>query len=161
MARGSYSDHATASGAAAVGGGPSARGGGGARGRGRRGGRGPGRRSATPAPPSSLPTPASPLWGGHSDGTTLEFVMELHGVPWGYLHLPRPFARAMEVAKPPFLWLRAYDSSHDTMQVHVEYPKCRSMLLGRGWKGFGRTHNLEDGHVLRFKLAEDNMPYVK
>ncbi|KAE8782105.1 L-ascorbate oxidase-like protein [Hordeum vulgare] len=47
------------------------------------------------------------------------------------------------------------------MQVHVEYPKCRSMFLGRGWKAFARTQNLEDGHVLCFKLAEDNMLSVK
>ncbi|KAE8821015.1 L-ascorbate oxidase-like protein [Hordeum vulgare] len=77
------------------------------------------------------------------------------------MHLPRPFARAMEVAKPPVLWLRAYGCSHETMQVHVEYPKCRSMLLGRGWKAFARAHSLEDGHVLRFKLAEDDMLSVK
>ncbi|KAE8794307.1 L-ascorbate oxidase-like protein [Hordeum vulgare] len=47
------------------------------------------------------------------------------------------------------------------MQVHVEYPKRRSMLLGRGWKAFARAHNLEDGHVLRFKLPEDDMLSVK
>ncbi|KAE8796070.1 l-ascorbate oxidase-like protein [Hordeum vulgare] len=138
-----------------------ARGGRGARGRGRRGGRGRGRRDATPAPPSSPPAPPSPSWGGHSDGTALEFIVELHGVPRGHLHLPRPFARAMEAAKPPVLWLRAYGFSHGAMQVHVEYPKCLSMLLGRGWKAFVRAHNLEDGHVLRFKLAEDDMPSVK
>lgn len=47
------------------------------------------------------------------------------------------------------------------MQVHVEYLKHHSMLLGRGWKAFARAHSLEDGHVLRFKLAEDNMLPVK
>ncbi|KAE8769290.1 L-ascorbate oxidase-like protein [Hordeum vulgare] len=67
----------------------------------------------------------------------------------------------MEAAKHPFLWLRAYGCSHDAMQVHVDYSKCRSMFLGRGWKGVARAHNLEDGHVLRFKLAEDNMLSVK
>ncbi|KAE8790533.1 L-ascorbate oxidase-like protein [Hordeum vulgare] len=67
----------------------------------------------------------------------------------------------MEAAKPPVLRLRAYDCSHDAMQVHVEYPKRRSMLLGRGWKAFSRAHGLEDGHVLRFKLADDNMLSVK
>ncbi|KAE8795328.1 hypothetical protein D1007_29825 [Hordeum vulgare] len=35
------------------------------------------------------------------------------------------------------------------------------MLLGRGWKAFARAHNLEDGHILRFKLAKDNMLSVK
>ncbi|KAE8811079.1 l-ascorbate oxidase-like protein [Hordeum vulgare] len=73
------------------------------------------------------------------------------------MHLPRSFARAMEAAKPPVLWLQAYNCSHDTMQVHVEYPKHNSMLLGCGWKAFVRAHNLEDGHVLRFKLVEDDM----
>lgn len=67
----------------------------------------------------------------------------------------------MEAAKPPVLWLRAYGCSHSAMQVHVEYPKRRSMLLGRGWKACARAHSLEDGHVLRFKLAEDNMLSVK
>ncbi|KAE8820104.1 l-ascorbate oxidase-like protein [Hordeum vulgare] len=67
----------------------------------------------------------------------------------------------MEAAKPPVLWLRAYGCSHGVMQVQVEYPKRRSMLLGRVWKAFARAHGLEDGHILRFKLAEDNMPSVK
>ncbi|KAE8806745.1 l-ascorbate oxidase-like protein [Hordeum vulgare] len=67
----------------------------------------------------------------------------------------------MEAAKPRVLWLRAYGFSHGAMQVHMEYPKRRSMLLGWGWKAFARAHNLEDGHILRFKLAEDNMLSVK
>ncbi|KAE8781475.1 l-ascorbate oxidase-like protein [Hordeum vulgare] len=67
----------------------------------------------------------------------------------------------MEATKPRVLWLRAYGCSHGAMQVHVEYPKHRSMLLGRGWKAFARAHSLEDGHILRFKLAEDNMLSVK
>ncbi|KAE8803698.1 l-ascorbate oxidase-like protein [Hordeum vulgare] len=107
------------------------------------------------------PALAFPSWGGHSDGTALEFVVELHDVPRGHLHLPRPFARAMESAKPPVLWLRAYSCSHGAMQVHVEYPKRRSMLLGRGWKAFARAHSLKDGHVPRFKLVEDNMLSIK
>ncbi|KAE8812857.1 l-ascorbate oxidase-like protein [Hordeum vulgare] len=67
----------------------------------------------------------------------------------------------MEAAKPPVLWLRAYGCSHGAMQVHVEYPKRRSMYLGQGWKAFARAHNLEDRNVLRFKLVEDNMLSVK
>ncbi|KAE8808341.1 l-ascorbate oxidase-like protein [Hordeum vulgare] len=67
----------------------------------------------------------------------------------------------MAAAKPPVLWLRAYGCSHDAMQVHVGYPKHRSMLLGRGWKAFARAHSLEDGHVLCFKIAEDNILSVK
>ncbi|KAE8820102.1 L-ascorbate oxidase-like protein [Hordeum vulgare] len=47
------------------------------------------------------------------------------------------------------------------MQARVEYPKRHSMLLGRGWKGFARAHSLEDGHILRFKLVEENMLFVK
>ncbi|KAE8768556.1 l-ascorbate oxidase-like protein [Hordeum vulgare] len=77
------------------------------------------------------------------------------------MHLPRPFAREMEADKPPVLWLLAYDCSHGAMQVHVEYPKSRSMLLGCGWKSFARAHNIEDGHVLRFKLAQDDMLSIK
>ncbi|KAE8806336.1 L-ascorbate oxidase-like protein [Hordeum vulgare] len=151
-ARGSHSDQATTSGAAVPKGGKSACGGGEARGR---GGRGRGRQSATPAPPSS------PLQGGNSDGTALEFIVEMNDIPRGHLHLPRPFARAMEDAKPSALWLRAYGCSHNAMQVHVEYPKRHSMLLGRGWKAFARDHSLKDGHILCFKLAEDNMISIK
>ncbi|KAE8775617.1 L-ascorbate oxidase-like protein [Hordeum vulgare] len=47
------------------------------------------------------------------------------------------------------------------MQARVEYPKRHSMLLGRDWKAFARAHSLEDGHILRFKLAEENMLSVK
>ncbi|KAE8767082.1 l-ascorbate oxidase-like protein [Hordeum vulgare] len=159
--RGYHSDHATVSGAAAGEGGPSARGGEVARGRGRSGGRGRERRDATPAPPVFSPAPPSPSWGGHSDGTVLEFVVELRGVLRGHLHLPRPFATAMEAFKPPVLWLRAYGCCHCAMQVNVEYTKRRFMLLGRGWKAFAHAHSLEDGHVLRFKLVEDDMLSVK
>ncbi|KAE8794728.1 l-ascorbate oxidase-like protein [Hordeum vulgare] len=67
----------------------------------------------------------------------------------------------MEATKPRLLWLRAYGCSYGTMQVHMEYPKRRAMLLGRGWKAFARAHSLGDGHILRFKLAEDNMLSVK
>ncbi|KAE8766433.1 l-ascorbate oxidase-like protein [Hordeum vulgare] len=112
-------------------------------------------RSATPTPPSS------PVLGGHSNGMALEFFLELHGVPRGHLHLPRPVSSAMEAAKPPVLWLQAFGCSHGAMHVHMEYPKCCSMLLGRGWKAFARAQNLKDGHILRFKLAEDNMLSVK
>ncbi|KAE8774785.1 l-ascorbate oxidase-like protein [Hordeum vulgare] len=87
----------------------------------------------------------------------LEFVVELHGHLRCHLPLPRPFARAMEAARPPILWLRAHGCSHGAMQASVEYPKRHSMLLGRGWKAFARAHNLEDGHILRFKLVEENM----
>ncbi|KAE8782278.1 l-ascorbate oxidase-like protein [Hordeum vulgare] len=114
-----------------------------------------GRRSATPA------SPPSPGLVGHSDRTTLEFVMELHDTPRGHLHLPRPFTRAMKATKPRVLWLRAHGCSHGAMQVCVEYPKRHSMLLGRGWKVFARAHGLEDGHILRFKLEEVNMLSVK
>ncbi|KAE8809115.1 l-ascorbate oxidase-like protein [Hordeum vulgare] len=92
---------------------------------------------------------------------TLEFVVELHGVLRGHLHLPRPCARAMEATRPPVFWLRAHDCSHGAMQVRVEYPKRHSMLLGQGWKAFARAHSLEDGHILHFKLAEENMISVK
>ncbi|KAE8815074.1 l-ascorbate oxidase-like protein [Hordeum vulgare] len=71
------------------------------------------------------------------------------------------WALGRDGAKPPALWLQAYGCSNGAMQVPVEYPKHRSMLLGRGWKSFARAHNLEDGHVLRFKLAEVDMLYVK
>ncbi|KAE8798041.1 L-ascorbate oxidase-like protein [Hordeum vulgare] len=56
---------------------------------------------------------------------------------------------------------QAYGCSHDAMQVRMEYPKRCSMLLGRGWKAFARAHTFEDGHILRFELAEDNMLSVK
>ncbi|KAE8774569.1 l-ascorbate oxidase-like protein [Hordeum vulgare] len=74
---------------------------------------------------------------------------------------PRSFARAMEAATLPVLWLRAQGSSHDAMKARVQYPKRQSMLLGRGWKAFARAHSLEDGHTLCFKLTEDDMLSIK
>ncbi|KAE8791619.1 l-ascorbate oxidase-like protein [Hordeum vulgare] len=67
----------------------------------------------------------------------------------------------MEAAKPPVLWLWAYGCSHGAMQVHVAYSKRHSMLLGRGWEAFTHAHSFEDGHVLCFKLAEDDMLSIK
>ncbi|KAE8782711.1 L-ascorbate oxidase-like protein [Hordeum vulgare] len=67
----------------------------------------------------------------------------------------------MEVEQPPVFWLRAHGCSHGATQVHVEYPKPHSMLLGHGWKAFVRAHGLEDGHVLRFKLMEARVLVVK
>ncbi|KAE8816065.1 hypothetical protein D1007_06386 [Hordeum vulgare] len=52
-------------------------------------------------------------------------------------------------------------TSSQPLAVHTEYPKRRSMLLGQGWKAFARARSLEDGHILRFKLAEANMLFVK
>ncbi|KAE8788858.1 l-ascorbate oxidase-like protein [Hordeum vulgare] len=62
----------------------------------------------------------------------------------------------MEAAKPHVLWLLVYGCSHGAMEVLVEYPKRLSMLLGRGWKAFAHA-----GHILRFKLEEDNMLSLK
>ncbi|KAE8785896.1 l-ascorbate oxidase-like protein [Hordeum vulgare] len=67
----------------------------------------------------------------------------------------------MEVERPPVFWLRVHGCSHGAMQVHVEYPKPHSMLLGRDWKAFTRAHGLEDGYVLCFKLKEAPMLIVK
>ncbi|KAE8799420.1 l-ascorbate oxidase-like protein [Hordeum vulgare] len=92
---------------------------------------------------------------------SFEFVMELRGPPRGHLHLPHGFARVMEVDKPPVFWLRAHGCSHGAMQVHTEYLKPHSMLLGRCWKAFARAHGLEDGYALRFKLAESHVHIVK
>ncbi|KAE8803203.1 L-ascorbate oxidase-like protein [Hordeum vulgare] len=47
------------------------------------------------------------------------------------------------------------------MQACVEYLKRHYMFLGRGWKAFARAHTLGDGHILRSKLAEENMLFVK
>ncbi|KAE8783754.1 L-ascorbate oxidase-like protein [Hordeum vulgare] len=47
------------------------------------------------------------------------------------------------------------------MQVHAEYLKPHSMLLGRGWKAFARAHGLEDGYILCFKLMGAHMLVVK
>ncbi|KAE8798132.1 L-ascorbate oxidase-like protein [Hordeum vulgare] len=47
------------------------------------------------------------------------------------------------------------------MQVHVEYSKPHSMLLGHGWKAFARAHALEDSYVLRFKLMEARTLFIK
>ncbi|KAE8772355.1 l-ascorbate oxidase-like protein [Hordeum vulgare] len=67
----------------------------------------------------------------------------------------------MEVEQPPVFWLRAHGCSHGAMQVHTEYPKPHSMLLGRDWKDFAQAHGLEDGYILCFKLTEARMLVVK
>ncbi|KAE8785626.1 l-ascorbate oxidase-like protein [Hordeum vulgare] len=67
----------------------------------------------------------------------------------------------MEAAKPHVLWLREHGCSHGNTHACVEYPKCHSMLLGRGSKAFACAHSLEDGHILCFKLAEENMISIK
>ncbi|KAE8769952.1 l-ascorbate oxidase-like protein [Hordeum vulgare] len=87
--------------------------------------------------------------------------MELRGPLRGHLHLPRGLAVVMEVKWPIVFWLRAHGCSHGAMQVHAEYQKPNSMLLGRGWKAFARAHGLEDGYVLRFKLTEARMLVIK
>ncbi|KAE8811118.1 folate-biopterin transporter 1, chloroplastic-like [Hordeum vulgare] len=55
------------------------------------------------------------------------------------------------------LWLQAHGCDNAALQVAVEYPEPRLLLLGRGWKSFARAHNLWDGHVLRFKMVAANL----
>ncbi|KAE8783213.1 l-ascorbate oxidase-like protein [Hordeum vulgare] len=99
--------------------------------------------------------------GGHSKATPSEFITELRGPLLGHLHLPHGFSMVMEVDRPSGFSLGAHGCPHGAMQVHAEYPKPHSMLLGRGWKAFAQTHGLEGGYVLRFKLMETRMLVVK
>ncbi|KAE8813618.1 L-ascorbate oxidase-like protein [Hordeum vulgare] len=91
----------------------------------------------------------------------LEFVVKLCGPIRGRLRLHHPFARVMEVDRPPVLWLRAHGCCNGAAQVDVEYPERGVMFLERGWKSFARAHNLMDGHVLRFKMMEADLLSVK
>ncbi|KAE8776722.1 l-ascorbate oxidase-like protein [Hordeum vulgare] len=67
----------------------------------------------------------------------------------------------MEVDQLPGLWLQTHGCYNGTVRVGVEHPERHIMLLGHGWKIFARTHNLLDGHVLRFKMVEANLLSVK
>ncbi|KAE8806746.1 l-ascorbate oxidase-like protein [Hordeum vulgare] len=99
--------------------------------------------------------------GTHADGMVLEFVVRLCGPIGGRLRLPLHFSKVMEVDKPPELWLRAHGCCNGVVQVDVEYPERRVLLLGRVWKIFARAHNLMDGHVLHFKMMEANLLSLK
>ncbi|KAE8785818.1 l-ascorbate oxidase-like protein [Hordeum vulgare] len=99
--------------------------------------------------------------GTHAEGTALEFVVRLCGPIRGCLCLPHPFAKVMEVDKPPVLLLRAHDCYNRAVQVDVEYLECCVLLLGNGWKSFARAHNLMDSHVLRLKMMEADLLSVK
>ncbi|KAE8806757.1 L-ascorbate oxidase-like protein [Hordeum vulgare] len=59
------------------------------------------------------------------------------------------------------LWLRVHGYGNGTVPVVVEQPGLRLLFLVRGWKSFARSHNLWDGHVLRFKMMSDNLLFVK
>lgn len=67
----------------------------------------------------------------------------------------------MEEEKLPMLWLQAHGYGNGAVQVVVEYPEPRLLLLGRGWKSFVHAHNLWDGHTLRFKMVAANLLSVK
>ncbi|KAE8768649.1 l-ascorbate oxidase-like protein [Hordeum vulgare] len=98
---------------------------------------------------------------GHTEGTTLEFVVRLRGPPCGRLRLPHPFAKVMEVDKLQGVWLRVHGCRNGAVYADAEYPAPRVMLLRHGWKTFTRAHNFMAGHVLRFKLVETDMLTVK
>ncbi|KAE8771665.1 l-ascorbate oxidase-like protein [Hordeum vulgare] len=66
----------------------------------------------------------------------------------------------MESASPLSCGCGRDSCSHGAMHACVEYPKRHSIVLRRGWKTFARAHSLEDGHILRFKLGEENMLFV-
>ncbi|KAE8805529.1 l-ascorbate oxidase-like protein [Hordeum vulgare] len=59
------------------------------------------------------------------------------------------------------LWLQAHDCGNGAVQVVVQYPEPRLLLLGRGWKNFTRAHNLWDGNILRFKMVAANLLSIK
>ncbi|KAE8782604.1 l-ascorbate oxidase-like protein [Hordeum vulgare] len=98
---------------------------------------------------------------GHTKSMVLEFIVRLDGPPRGRLHLPRPFAKVMEVDKLQGVWLHVQGSCNGNVYAHIEYPMPRVIFLTRGWKTFARAHNFMAGHVLRFKLVEDDILSVK
>ncbi|KAE8803927.1 L-ascorbate oxidase-like protein [Hordeum vulgare] len=67
----------------------------------------------------------------------------------------------MSEETPSMLRLRVHRYGNNTVPVTMEQPGLRLLFLGRGWKSFARAHNLRDGHVLRFKMMEDNLVSVK
>ncbi|KAE8811599.1 l-ascorbate oxidase-like protein [Hordeum vulgare] len=108
-------------------------------------------------PPVMLPLPLS----GHTKGTTLEFVIRLRGPPRRCLRLSRHFAGVMEVDKPQGVWHHVHGCRNGVVYVDANYATLRVMVLRRGWKTFARAHNFMAGHVLRFKMVEVHMLFVK
>ncbi|KAE8809700.1 l-ascorbate oxidase-like protein [Hordeum vulgare] len=111
-------------------------------------------------PHRSPSTPALPL-PGHTEGIVLEFVIGLRGPPRDHLHLPRPFAKVTEVDKPHGVVLCVDGCRNGVMYSDVEYPGPNFMLLRRRWKTFACAHNFMAGHVLRFKLVEEDTLSIK
>ena len=67
----------------------------------------------------------------------------------------------MEDDQPLGLWLRMSGCCNDVVWVDVQFLAPHAMLLRHGWRTFAGTHYLADGHVLRFKLVEQDMLPVK
>ncbi|KAE8784228.1 l-ascorbate oxidase-like protein [Hordeum vulgare] len=89
------------------------------------------------------------------------FVVRLRGPIRGHLRLPHPFAKVMEVDRPPALRMRAHGYCNVAVLVDVEYWDCRVMFLGCGWKSFAHVHNFIDANVLRFTMMEADLLSVK
>lgn len=91
----------------------------------------------------------------------MEFLDWLREPPCSHLQLPTPFARVMEVEQSEGLKLHIRGCCNGNMRVDIEFPAPHVMLLRRGWKTFAHAHSLVQGHILHFKLMEDDLLSIK
>ncbi|KAE8809217.1 L-ascorbate oxidase-like protein [Hordeum vulgare] len=59
------------------------------------------------------------------------------------------------------MWLFVHGCCNGAMYTDTEYPTPGVMFFRRGWKTFACAHNFRAWHVLRFKLVEADMLFVK
>ena len=81
--------------------------------------------------------------------------------PRSRLRLPKAFARVLEIDQPLRLRLHMKGCCNGNMWVNTTFPIPHVMLLRRGWKTFARAHYLMKGHVLHFKLVDNDLLSVK
>ena len=81
----------------------------------------------------------------------------------GWLRLPDSFV--VEVVsdddRPTGLWLQVDGCPNGPSWADAEYTVDDSMLLGRGWKSFSRSHRLTRGQYLAFEYDGDMTLSVK
>ena len=76
---------------------------------------------------------------GHVGDQPLEFIIRLYKPPRDRLHLPTPFARAMELEQPRALKLHMRGCGNGSILVDVDFPAPHVMYFRRGWKTFVGT----------------------
>ena len=67
----------------------------------------------------------------------------------------------LEIDQRPSIRLHMKGCCNGDMWVNTGFPAPHVMFLHRGWKTFTRAHFLMKGHVLLFKLVENDLLSVR